>query len=994
MNIPSIRGLCAGVVLAALWIGAAPVAAAQQGTVAGRVTDQTTQQPVSGAQVIVEGSALRTQTNQEGRYRIEKLSPGQYRLQVRLIGYATTVRPVTVAAGEAAQLDFTLSAAPVSLEAITITGPTGEDQRAREVANTVSHVDAAKRAAEAPVTNLSDLLNSQAPGVTVMPSGGTTGTGTRIRVRGATSLSLSNEPILVVDGVRVDNEPQGFRTGTNAGAVGVGGQSPSRLNDINNEDIESIDIVKGPAATSLYGTDAVNGAIIVRTKRGRPGPTTWSAFTEGGTVNDHTDWPANFKGVDAANAFCPLTGVAAGTCTQSNIQSFNPLKVNSPFQTGSRQQYGASASGGNEATTFYVAGDFEREKGVYHPNDLRRVNLRANLRNQVSRLFDIAVQTGYVSSRVRLPENDNNALGLTSSGLLGNADTTNLGYGFITPQQSFNIVSAQDIERFTGSVTANFRPWSFLSLRGVAGTDVTNRLDTRTFPPGQVPFNQNTLDGSRAANRAQTSNYTANFNATASFRLSPTITSTSSAGLQYFKDVFAVLLASGRKLTAGTNSLTGVVIPAVDENTDEFVTIGGYAQEEIGIRDRLFFTAALRNDRNSAFGSKFGNIIYPKVGASWVISEEPFFPRIQFLRSLRLRTAWGQSGRQPGPTDALQYFNAVPVTVAGTDVPGLTVGNLGNPALKPERTREWEAGLDADLWHERVHLEFTYYDKASKDALIARNLAPSLGVSSSRFENLGRVSNKGVEIMANAVILNRPNVAWSVTANAWGNRNRLIELGPGIKPIIFGLGGASQAHVPGYPLGGYWMVPFTFADANGDGIIGRNEITLADTAHFLGAPVADHGGTVSTEVTLWRRVRVSGLLDGRFGNKLLNDTEEFRCEFLICQAINDPKASLADQARAVAVITTPATEAGFVEDGGFVKLREISVTFMAPDKWARGIGASTLTFTVSGRNLATWTNYRGIDPELNEAGQNNFTVAEFLTQPPTRYFLARIAVTF
>jgi len=501
----------------------------------------------------------------------------------------------------------------------------------------------------------------------VLPSGGTTGTGTRVRIRGSTSLSLSNEPILVVDGVRVDNDPLGFRN-----SVGVGGQSPSRLNDINPEDIESIEIVKGPAATSLYGTDAVNGAIQIRTKRGRPGPTKWSAFIEGGTVKDVTDWPANYRADDTAGDFCPLTDVAAGTCTQSQVKSFNPLEVNSPFQTGSRQQYGVGASGGNEGTTFYVAGDFEREKGVYHPNDLRRVNLRANLRNQVSRLLDVAVSTGYVSSRLRLPENDNNALGLTSSGLLGNADTTNLGYGFITPGQSFEIVTSQDIERFTGSVTANLRPLSFLSLRGVAGTDVTNRFDTRTIPPNKVPFNQNTLDGSRAANRAQTFNYTANFNASASFRPSPAVTSTTSAGLQYFKDVASILLASGRKLTAGTNSLSGVVVPAVAESTDVFVTIGGYVQEEVGIRDRLFFTAALRNDRNSAFGSQFGNIVYPKVGASWVISEEPFFPAAAFLNALRLRTAWGQSGRQPGPTDALQFFNAVPVTVAAADVPGLT----------------------------------------------------------------------------------------------------------------------------------------------------------------------------------------------------------------------------------------------------------------------------------------------------------------------------------
>src|SRR5207247_2305977 len=219
-------------------------------------------------------------------------------------------RPVTVTAGETAQLDFTLTAAAVSLEGVTVVAATGEEQRAREIPNTVSHIDASKINQEALPTNLADLLNARAPGVQVLPSGGTTGTGSRIRIRGATSVSLTNEPIIVVDGVRVENGPE-------SNSIGVGGQKPSRLKDLNPDVIDT-------------------------------------------------------------------------------VRSFNPLKVFSPFQTGSRQQYGLSASGGSEATTFFLSGDFEREKGVYHPNDLRRVSLRANVRNQVSRLLDIAVSTGYV----------------------------------------------------------------------------------------------------------------------------------------------------------------------------------------------------------------------------------------------------------------------------------------------------------------------------------------------------------------------------------------------------------------------------------------------------------------------------------------------------------------------------------------------------------------------------------------------------------------------
>jgi outer membrane receptor protein involved in Fe transport len=465
------------------------------------------------------------------------------------------------------------------------------------------------------------------------------------------------------------------------------------------------------------------------------------------------------------------------------------------------------------------------------------------------------------------------------------------------------------------------------------------------------------------------------------------------AGLQYYHDRFHGILASGQQLAAGTNSLTGIVTPADSETNQEFVTYGRFAEERLGLHERLYFTAAVRNDNSSAFGVQFKNIYYPKFSTSWVLSEEPFFPRIEWLSSLRLRGAWGESGLHPGPLDALQYYLSQAVTVQNADQPGITQPDtLGNKRLKPERTEEWELGFDADVL-KRVHFEFTFYDKTSHDALIGRRLAPTLGVSLAQFENIGSVSNKGVEILATAQVLDRPNLAWTVSASAWGNRNRVLDLGPGISPIIFGLGGFSQRFQAGYPAGSYFMVPYTYSDANNNGIIGRNEVAIGSQPVFLGSPFPDHGGTLSSELTIGRRVRIYGLLDGRFGNKLFNSTEQFRCGFLNCQGVNDPKASLADQAAAVANAFY-ATQAGYVQDGGFVKLREVSVTLYAPDEWARRISGTALSLTLSGRNLATWTNYKGFDPELNEAGQVNFTTADFLTQPPVRYFLARLNLTF
>ena len=243
-------------------LAAGPVSA-QQGSVAGQVTDKSNQQPVAGAAVLVVGTSLQARTGREGRYNITNVPPGQYQVQVRFIGFATATQPVTVSAGQPAALDFVLTPAAVPLDAVVVSA-TGAEQLKRELGNNVGTIDAARITQEAAPVNAADLLNSRVPGVEVMQSGGTTGTGSRIRIRGGTSLSLRNEPIIVVDGVRIDNVAN-----ADGGLGASGGQAPSRLNDLNSEDWESVEVVKGPSAAALYGTDAANGVIVITTKRAR-----------------------------------------------------------------------------------------------------------------------------------------------------------------------------------------------------------------------------------------------------------------------------------------------------------------------------------------------------------------------------------------------------------------------------------------------------------------------------------------------------------------------------------------------------------------------------------------------------------------------------------------------------------------------------------------------------------------------------------------------------
>lgn len=982
----------------ALLAGAAGAAHAQRATIRGTVRDLATQAPLGQVQVTLGGSTMGVLTDAEGRYRIGGVPSGAIEVRARFIGYRVSSQTVVVPAEGEVEVNFGLTASALGLDEIVITA-SGAGQAAKEQANALTNVNLEDIVPTAPITNMTDALNARAPGVAVMSSGGTTGGGTRIRVRGSNSVSLSNEPVIFIDGVRVES-------GASSNTVGVGGQVPSRINDINPEEIASYDLIRGPSAATLYGTAAANGIISIRTKRGRSGAPVWRAYMEGGSLAQDVTWPDNYFGFDTTQAGtsalrygCTLSRVEATQCTQNGgLFLINPLRDDSPFRTGDHVQGGLSVSGGGERVTYFLSSDLTRENGVYRNNDLKRINMRANVNAAINRLLDVGVQTGYVSSDLRLPDNDNNALGFLGSGLLGRSDTTRNGWGFLLPSESYQIQTAQDVERFTGSVTADYRPLSWLTARAVAGLDHTTRFDQRTFPPNVVPFNATTTEGSRAANPVQIFNYTGNVSATARFRLNTSLTSNTTAGAQYFRDRSITVSASGRKLAAGTTSLGGIGIPTVSENQQETKTLGLFVEEVFGIRDRLFLTAAIRQDDNSAFGQDFGGITYPKVGASYVISDESFFPRLPALSSLRLRSAYGASGLAPGSTDAILFFDPVQVTTDNADQVAFQVGNLGNPDLKPERSAELELGFDAGLFNDRMRMEFTYFNKTSHDALIQRILAPSLGVVNAQFYNLGEVNNSGFELGLTGRVLDSRRLAVDLGVSIWSTRNRLIDLGQDfqgneIPDIVFG----TQRHREGFPLGSYFTRPIVdIQDTVGgvaNGIITTREVRLDTAFQFVGSPFPTRGWTFAPAITLFERFRIGITLDHRGGHYLYNLTGDFRCRQNICPEANDPTTPVQRQAEMVSAVFLGQPN-GYIEKADFTKLRELSLTFFAPQSWARAARASAMSFTVAGRNLVTWTDYTGFDPEVNQNGQANFTTTDFLTQPPVRYWTARVNYTF
>jgi TonB-linked SusC/RagA family outer membrane protein len=966
-------------------------------------------------------------TNRDGQYRFRNVAPGSYGLRVLRLGYRPVTDSAAVAPGEEVTVDFALTPAPVQLDEI-VTTATGE-QRRLEIGNAVSTIDVARVVEEAPIAEFGNLLSGRAAGVQVLKTGGTTGTGTRIRIRGSNSVSLSNEPLYYVDGIRMES---GATSSTlDIGGFGQGvGAAPSRINDLNPEDIENIEIVKGPAAATLYGIQASNGVVRITTKRGRAGKPRWNMYSEAGLVRDQNTYPINFNGRDSTQAtgidegwdgFCIIQfEVVDGLCTQTSVSQFSPLDApsTSPLKPGFRQQHGANVSGGNDLLTYYLSGDYETEDGVYRlpkfeedsvrevrgtvpehqlrPNALERLSLRANVGANVSADADLQANIGYTSSDARFVENDNSFLTITGSAEASGAKPEDNRGWFFIPAELFAELAKQSTERFIGGLTGNWRPSSWLTTRATLGYDVVNRTDIQFFPTGQVadfgaPSNR---EGLKYDNRFQISQTSVDLAATARFKLSPAVGSKTSVGAQFYRDLADGVLATGRGLPAGSETITGAAVTEAKDTTVESRSLGTYVEQEISVKERLYVTGALRFDDNSAFGENFDATVYPKASVSWLLSEEPFFGRSDFLNTLRLRGAFGASGQQPGTTDALRFFSPASGKRDGVPLPAITFGNLGNPDLKPERSREFELGFDASLLRERVTVEFTYFNKRTKDALVEQNVAPSGGVSEFQFVNLGAIRNYGAELAINTRIIDGRSIAWDLALSGSVYENRLLDVGEANDTIIFGFG--QQRHVEGFPMGGYWARPINgFGDANGDGIIAADEVVVGDSPVFRGRALPNKEASLNSTLMLFGgRLRLGTQFDYRGGHYLDNAIESFRCTpVLNCRGLVDRTAPLEEQANAQAVLNE-ATEWGYYEPAWFIKLRELSLTLFAPDSWARRFRASRLSLTLAGRNLWTITDYSGVDPEVNAFAQENFASSDFESQPQVQYWTARLNVGF
>ncbi len=970
---------------AVLLVAAPGAARAQQGTVDGTVIAAQSLGPIRAVQLLVVGTQQGTTTDANGRFRLTELSGSTVSVSFRRIGYAP--RTVTLRVGDnEARVELTETV--TTLNQIVTTGTPGATQ-VRALGNSVSQLSAADVVKEAPVTDVQQMLNARVAGLTILPASGNIGTGGSVRVRGVASLSLSNEPLLYIDGVRANNAVDG---GPNIRQ----GRQTNRINDINPEDIESIEIIKGPAAATLYGTEASSGVIQIITKKGRSGAPAWDV-----AIKDGANWLMS-PGTKVPTVY---SRDATGAVTGVNLYEREKAAGRDPFQTGRIQSYLASLRGGTDLIRYFVSGGWDNSAGIVSYNWQHKYSTQVNLSVVPNSKVTVNGNLGFTNSNTRF--------GQAASGwdLWGNIvwgspsrlTTPTRGFLRVTPEAAGEIETYSGVDRVTGAVTLQYNPFGWLTNRLTVGTDVSDETNSILFPrnpAGSAYFFGALSLGQKTEERNRTNYNTFDYAGTGTFQLPGRFsawTSATSAGLQYYAKQLEQVTAVGQQFpTPSVTTISGAAVTTSSEDFTENKTAGFYVQEQMSRANRLFITAAVRVDNNSAFGKNFKAAIYPKLSGSWVVSEEPFW-KVPAVNSLKLRAAFGFAGKQPDVFAARRLYQ--PATGPG-NIAVLTPQSIGNPDLKPEVGQELEAGFDAGLFDDMIGVNVTYFQQHTKDAIVARQVPPSGGFPGIQFVNVGEVENHGLELTTDFRLLDRPNFAWRAGFGYATNGNKVVNLG-GLPPIVIGSG---QENRQGSPIAAFFAKKVLSADlvggkaqnimcANTDG-----SPTPCATAPrvYWGTPTPTWQGTVNTSLTLWSKLRLYGLVDFRGGfMTAYGDIGAMHTSFRNSLAINqatDPILMAYDQ-------LGQTDQTGYF-NSGFAKLREVSATYTPSSQLARRVGAAAASISVSARNLATlWVAQKDIfgqhvpDPEVRTPAAGLSAYVQTVV-PPLAQFIVAVRLSY
>lgn len=1001
------------------------IVSAQSRDVSGKVTMAGTGQPLADATVSVVGQQLGVRTNERGEYRI-KVPTGDVSILARLLGYKRQTIRVSATSSTA---DFVLEKDVLQLEGVTVTGAATTVDR-RSAATAVATVGGAELN-RVPARSIEGNLAGKVAGARVFENSGAPGGGAQVQIRGATSVLGQGDPLFVVDGVIISNA--GVSSGASAisRASGTTGSSQdqvvNRLADLNPNDIENIEVLKSAAATAIYGSRATNGVVVITTKKGSAGVPKFNITQRFGTqqlmrslghrqyanVDEVLPFAGGPIGEAAARAAC------TPTCTNYDWQQQLYGRTDPSYETL------ISTSGGSGNTRYFASLNDRQESGIMINTGARRTGGRINLDQTINSKLTASMGLDVTRNFLQRGLGNNNNAGVSPTYTFGYTPAvvdlaTRLpngrypimpfdggGSGTANPFEVMRAIESNEtVFRQAGNLRLNYSALS-TSKHSV---QVSTLMGFDRFQQEGVQYSPNYLQfepadgflGTAGQNNVSSLQTNAGVNAVWTWTPGNSIFTsfTTSVGGTYERQKQDVYRIRGRGLLPTRKTAANAQDVATEDTRTEFRDQSYYVNEQaLLFGEKLALNAGFRADRSSANGERDKYFLFPKFSSSY-----RFVNPIARVDEIKLRGAWGQSGNRPrfGDRDILYADGGL----IGGNNSLVSAGLLGNTRIQPEVMNELEFGFDASLLKSRIGLEFTRYQRKITDLLLTFPLPPSSGLGN-QIINGGQLSVLGNEAVVSLVPLRKGRFEW--TTRMIFNSN--MQYTNNIPVPAFAVPGSFGAAYGRNRIAANTRSTYIWSNAplriNAADPTGARSVV--DTITYDSNPI--HTTTFNNDFT-WRRFSMSVLLDWRNGGAVSNMTNNLwdeggqsrdftsKAPTSIIAGSNGEPASVACGTQGLGECRYATFNGGdtrpYMQNGSYVKLREITLNYDAPASWANRVpGAKSLRFNLSGRNLAIFSKYWGFDPEFNNFGNSNFNrFIDLAPFPPSRQYFFSVDVGF
>ncbi len=956
---------------------------AQQASFRGKIVDKRTGEAISGARVVLmpestTREAIGKISLRDGSFEFSEVKPAQYRITISAPLYKTLSRTEsigeTMTSVEPEPTVFALVQDVRGLEEVVVTGVASRTQKSiAEIA--VSRVDAAALTEANTYQDLTQLLTGKVAGVSVAPASGNVGGGVRFNVRSGGGLYGTGQPVIFVDGVRIDNIELGYF---------AGGQRASTLADLNPEDIQSIEILKGPASSALYGTSGSNGVVLIKTKLG--------------------------SRKAALNKFTVEAKVIVGWNEPSRLyteqQALSYREANALLRRGNLAQYSVGMSGNAGFVNYYASVDRRAEQGIIAQNGLERTSFRANIEAFPSEILSVKLNTNFVSSSILTPQNDDNVYGLLNNTLGFRPENVySNAFGSTRPANAQRAVesieNSTQTQRFIASAEILLKPFAGLTLRGVVGYDGANN-QLREVLPSSYPYIRIT-NGRRSLEQRRLEQFTVDLNAAYNTAITEDIQSTTIVGTQLFArtstgfDFAAQDFASN--LIEDAEAARNLI--SANESFREDREAGVYVQEELNYKSTYFLSFGVRNDYASSVGPEAPTIFYPRASAAARLDKLGFLP--EAINLAKVRIAYGQSGQLPSALDGVaRYWGSIQ---SGYGV-GALVQRIGNPAIQPERIAELEFGAEME-WENSYGFDITYYQQNASNSIVDFFNSPSTGLTVSSFpRNVGRIRGWGLESSLYATPIRTGSTELRLNAIINYADNVVEDIG-GVAPLFAGVG--RNVITPGQRRSAFYLFrvlePRYLANGSYDYAQGP---VIDSVRSYAGTPVPIVTGSLTVSFRFLNDFTLYAMAETALGHSLYNNTRMLstnpaRGNNLEYNTLATQLGLPGNTAQPASIRALPAVEGvqrltpntpeyraaaqkfafldhrqfyNGVEPADWVRLREVSLSYNATNFLRSLMGnevLKSLILTAAARNVALWTRYSGVDVEVSRDGSRSIS---------------------